>query len=249
MERVAFLIEQTGERYSCLLNPEMLVLKRTAGVRPRRSIGGRLIGTGMRDDPLLYSGGGTTVLELNLLFDVSLAGSSITTDDVRDLTRPLWQLSENAREGVAKVRLPLVHFVWGKAWNIPGVVTAVAERLEYFTPGGTPHRSWMRLRLVRADEVESPPTVQPPPPADWMLPDGSEPLPDDPLAPTVVVGVPDEDSGQASGQRLDEIAYRWFGNAAYWRLLASYNGLDDPMELKSGDLLKVPSATRSERSP
>jgi len=36
MERVAFLIEPEGLRLGALLNPETLVIRRTAGVRPRR---------------------------------------------------------------------------------------------------------------------------------------------------------------------------------------------------------------------
>ncbi len=39
MERVAFLIEETGERIGCLLNPDSLVIRRSAGVQPRRSAG------------------------------------------------------------------------------------------------------------------------------------------------------------------------------------------------------------------
>src|ERR1051325_7780900 len=95
MERVAFLIEPGGERLSCMLNPERLTLKRSAGVQPRRSLGGALTGAGLSDDPLLYTGGGTTELSLELLFDVSISGSSIDTEDVRELTAPLWALAEN----------------------------------------------------------------------------------------------------------------------------------------------------------
>lgn len=35
MERVAFLIEPTGERLGCLLNPESVILRRAAGLQPR----------------------------------------------------------------------------------------------------------------------------------------------------------------------------------------------------------------------
>ncbi len=159
MERVAFLIEETNERIGCLLNPETLVLRRVAGVRPRRSATGQLTGEGLTDDPLLYTGGGRTELDLDLLFDVSLAGSSITTEDVRDLTLPLWELAENAdrREGYGQP--PLVRFIWGKSWNIPGVILAVSERLEHFTPEGMPRRSWLRMRMLRANE---PPPDGPP---------------------------------------------------------------------------------------
>src|SRR5947209_8164329 len=97
MERVAFLIEETGERLRCLLNPESLVMRRVAGIHPRHSAGGQVTGAGLTDDPLLYTGGGRTELELDLLFDLSLAGSSFTSDDIRDMTRPLWELAENAQ--------------------------------------------------------------------------------------------------------------------------------------------------------
>lgn len=151
MERVALLIEGTNERLRCLLNPESLVLRRRAGIQPRHSATGRLTGEGLADDPLLYTGGGYTELQLDLLFDVSLASSTVSRDDVRELTAPLWRLAENWAEGGAGGRPPLVRFIWGKSWNIPGVVVAVAERLESFTSGGTPQRSWLRMRLLRAE--------------------------------------------------------------------------------------------------
>lgn len=149
MERVAFLIEETNERLRCLLNPETLVLRRTAGVRPRQSATGQVTGTGLTDDPLLYTGGGRTELDLDLLFDVTLPGSSVTSADVRDLTSPLWRLAENNQATAGYGRPPLVRLIWGKSWNIPGIVVAVAERLEFFTPSGVPQRSWLRLRLLR----------------------------------------------------------------------------------------------------
>jgi hypothetical protein len=152
VERVAFLIEETNERIGCLLNPETLVMRRVAGVQPRRSATGQLTGAGLADDPLLYTGGGRTELELDLLFDVSLAGSSITTSDVRDLTLPLWNLAENTSQDAGYACPPQVLFIWGKSWNIRGVVVAVAERLEYFTSEGVPRRSWLRLRMLRAAE-------------------------------------------------------------------------------------------------
>jgi hypothetical protein len=152
MERVAFLIEETNERLGCLLNPENLVVRRFAGVQTRRSLTGQLTGAGLTDDPLLFTGGGLTELQLDLLFDISLAGSSVRTDDVRDLTRPLWNLAENAASPTNYARLPVVRFIWGKSWNIPGVVIAVAERLEQFSSTGVPNRSWLRMRFVRVGE-------------------------------------------------------------------------------------------------
>ena len=124
MERVAFLIEDTGEHLGCLLNPETVVMSRTAGVEPRRSAGGKLTGTGLADDPLLFTGGGHTELRLDLLFDVDLAPASLRVQDVRQMTRPIWALAENSAEVERQRRPPSVRFVWGRAWNVPGIVTA-----------------------------------------------------------------------------------------------------------------------------
>jgi hypothetical protein len=73
MERVAFMLEDTGERIGCLLNPESLVIRRSAGVQPRRSVSGVLSGAAQQDTPVLFTGGGRTVLELDLLFDINIA--------------------------------------------------------------------------------------------------------------------------------------------------------------------------------
>lgn len=152
MERVAFLIEKTGRRLNCLLNPEDLAIQRSAGVQPRRSIAGALTGTELSDDPLLFTGGGTTTMDLSLLFDVSLDGSAGRGGDVRTLTRMLWNLAENSGTGYGSI--PTVRFIWGKLWNVPGVIAAVSERFEHFTADGTPRRSWLRLRLIRVSEPD-----------------------------------------------------------------------------------------------
>ncbi len=126
MERVAFLLEPSGERIGALLNPETLVMRRAAGLRPRRALGGAVAGGGPLDDPLLFTGGGTTELLLELLFDVSLLGSSIQTEDVRDLTQPLWRLAENSIAEGGFGRPPRVRLVWGKRLNEPAVVASIA---------------------------------------------------------------------------------------------------------------------------
>ena len=75
MERVTFLVERTGERIPCLLNPEALEVRRSAGIVRRRGTGGVVIGNPRTDDPLVATGGGITDYELKLLFDVDLLES------------------------------------------------------------------------------------------------------------------------------------------------------------------------------
>ena len=137
MDRVAFLVEGEPDRLECLLNPETLVMRRVAGVRPRRSATGAFTGAGLSDDPVQFTGGGRTELDLDLLFDVSLSAASQRLDDIRDLTSRFWHLAEQARivQSLGSEnhgRLPVVRFVWGKSWNIPGLVVAVSERLDQF---------------------------------------------------------------------------------------------------------------------
>src|SRR5258705_7174336 len=77
MERVTFLVERTGDRIPCLLNPESLEVRRSAGIVRRRGAGGAILGNPRTDDPLVATGGGVTEYELKLLFDVDvLAGQS-----------------------------------------------------------------------------------------------------------------------------------------------------------------------------
>lgn len=239
MERVAFLLEETNERLGCLLNPESLVIRRLAGVSPRRSSGGQFTGSGLQDDPLLYTGGGQTILEFHLLFDVSLAGSSIESSDVRDLTAPLWNLSENKQRANGSRQPPVVRFVWGKSWNIPGIVVAVAERLEDFTAGGAPQRSWLSMRLRRVNE----------PPKALLarrLDLQTFSTTDLEMAADSVPAERVQAHVFTAGERLDTIAAHYYPDQtaahgpALWRVLASFNNLADPLHIPAGSVLQVP---------
>jgi hypothetical protein len=174
VERVAFIIEHSGERISSLLNPENVVLRRRAGLAPRTSSGGLVTGTELADDPLFFTGGGSTELTLDLLFDVNLPGSSVSASDVRELTGPLWRLAENSTAGPEQGRPLTALMVWGKAMKFRGVVCAVAERLEYFSADGLPQRSWLRLKMLRVAESEEDLEggALPPP---WLPEDPTEP--------------------------------------------------------------------------
>ena len=56
MERVTFLVADTGSRISCLLNPEKLVRRRLAGLRTAVSGSGVLAGPAASDDVLISPG-------------------------------------------------------------------------------------------------------------------------------------------------------------------------------------------------
>ncbi|MFG3713953.1 hypothetical protein [Micromonospora sp. NPDC047730] len=234
MERVAFLIDATGERVDCLLNPETVQVTRLAGVRHRGAAGGQLTGAGLADDPLVFTGGGRTELVLDLLFDVDFAEGQVRPIDVRALTRPLWMLAENSATEHGWLRPPLVRLVWGKTWNVPGVVVAVAERFDAFTATGSPHRSWLRLKLVRvaedADRAREGFAAE--------LAAASTPT----AAPGgAVVAAGDGATGpDHSGVRFDLLAHDALGSPLRWRLLAEHNRITDPLAVPPSTPLAVP---------
>jgi hypothetical protein len=269
MERVAFLIESTGERIACLLNPESLTFTRQAGLRTRQGRAGTLIGSAPADDPLIVTGGGVTELALELLFDTELAASldpgttlspdladalepAVSTDgsmptpveppdpDVRDLTRPLWNLTEPFTGPGGASEPPLVRFIWGRAWNMPAVVTAVAEKLERFGAGGAPRRSWLTLRLRRV-----PDTVRPEPS------DLTDPLPFTDDAPilwdgldpelqdaTYIEAIADGDGGTVTP--LYQLADEHLGSPQSWPVIAAASGIEDPLRIAPGTVLVIP---------
>ncbi|MCW8928904.1 MAG: hypothetical protein OQL19_01545 [Gammaproteobacteria bacterium] len=149
MERVTFLVEKTGHLISCMLNPETLVIKRRSGIHQRTIKSVVINADKSSDDGLIFSGGGNTVLELDLVFDISIKGSTIQSQDVRELTKPIWDLSENSTLMDGEYQPGLSRFVWGKSWNIPCVISSISERFDLFDSSGVPKRSWLRVRLIK----------------------------------------------------------------------------------------------------
>jgi nucleoid-associated protein YgaU len=45
-----------------------------------------------------------------------------------------------------------------------------------------------------------------------------------------------------AGDSLPSVAYAEYGDATMWRLLADYNGIDDPMRVAEGATLLLPAA-------
>lgn len=245
MERVAFLVDDSGERIDCLLNPETVAVTRLAGIRPRGTSQGQLIGAGQADDPLIFTGGGRTEIVLDLLFDVDLVEEQTRPADVRALTRRLWMLAENSAEERGAVRPPMVRLVWGKSWNVPGVIAAIAERFDAFGPDGIPRRSWLRMKLIRVTESRTQAQAA----FDDRLAQAQAQVAaqlvantDPSAAPTQAVraigdGQSDPDY---SGVRFDLLTTDALGSPFLWRLLAEHNRIDDPLRVPSGTVLTVP---------
>jgi hypothetical protein len=240
MVRVGFVIESSGQTISALLNPVSLIVSRTSGIIPERTPSGAFARRGAADAPLLYAGGGRTELHLELLFDAPLHSalrgqpdqSTATNEpDVRDLTAPFFALAENPDD---PQHLPIARFIWGKSWNVRGIVAAVSERLEHFSQNGVPQRSWMTMRFLRVLEAATQ-TQRAVPASALDTSDASRERARDHM----VAGSGSASAG-TSGERLDSVAAQYYGDPSLWRVLARYNGIEDPANVPAGTTLRLP---------
>jgi len=261
MERIALIVEATGERIRCLLNPDSIVIRRRAGLRAREGAGG-LAGPEHADDPLLFVGGGWTEFELDLLFDTELdlsAEARLSPEelgaaefeppahDVRNLTQALWQLSETTPSLQAapgdRNEAKLVRFVWGQAWNVPGIVLSVAERLERFSPTGHPSRSWLRMRFRRVSERATQPIDKTPELTDIRWPGPDADVPESAIEvreSTGAVSTEGLDEEQRVLARPDLWSQEMYGTPFLWRLYAYFSDLDDPLSPASDAVIRFP---------
>lgn len=234
MDRVVFHITEKGRvtTISCLLNPEKLEIRRSVGVTRTKS--GQLINNKLTDDPILYTGRGSTEFTVELLFDVQLGGSTIQVgNDVRSLTRPLWNLAEYKFNQTVRTQLPLVRFVWAKAWNIPVAIASIAERFERFTSSGVPQRSWLTMGLWRT--------------SDEVPPIHEETLYSLTNMPAPATLEPEAESWgthqYVAGEKLSDLASFYYGHSGLWRLIAVANNIDNPSQIPAGTLLQIPPLT------
>ena len=69
----------------------------------------------------------------------------VTNNPISQDPRALRQLSERYGQEIVSIHAPtllLTQQVWGKAWNLPGVIVAISERFDAFDAYGSPRRSW-----------------------------------------------------------------------------------------------------------
>ena len=282
MERVAFLIEQSGERVFAMINPDELTFERQSGVSMRKRHERPLASARRTDDPMIYVGGGVTELKLNLLFDVDLLSRSspsfaqapdfrtnlqappahartrlsipqdsetavvdadtisapsaqLAITDVRELSGPLWRLTENGVEGAVTDGPSVVHFIWGAAWNVPCIAISVAERFDQFAADGTPLRSWVRIHLRRTHL----PMRRDRAPGLSLSPQlASSGLRSDASLPESVVL-----TDTASSSRPDTLCDSIYGDMRLLHPLLDFNGIDDFWSLDPGFTLMTPPAS------
>jgi hypothetical protein len=162
----------------------------------------------------IFAGGEPLSLTLtDLLFDTTDTGT-----DVRLAYKSLLDLaminSATKDQKTGQSEPPTCQFQWGSFLSFKAVIESVTQNFTLFKPDGTPLRAKLTVTVRE-------------------IPDPAQPQ--NPTSRSVArkIWVVQE------GQRLDWIAYKEYGDSAQWRYIAETNNLDDPTELRPGQVLKL----------
>ena len=163
-----------------------------------------------------YIGSKPRSLQMELFLDAWESGSKSVAADLECLYG--WTAPTTASKRKGRPRPPLLVFEWGRssAARFQAFLSSVSATYTMFQPDGTPLRATANITLQEAPEKVA----------------GQNPS-----------------SGGAGGERsvvlcagdsLHSIAYAEYGDAAAWRVIAEFNGIDDPLTLTCGTRLLLP---------
>ncbi len=164
-----------------------------------------------------FGGGQPRELSLQLLFDATLLTPPMSVKDVSIKLFDAMKASKNEGGAKNKSRPPALTFRWG-AFAFQGVAKSLTVQFQLFRENGEPIRADVKLALVQWD-VEGTLGQNPTTRSSGAL--GTRLVHD--------------------GDSLASIAYAVYGDATQWRVIAEANGIDDPLSLRSGRALSLPS--------
>lgn len=208
----AFLEIEGGSRVPCLFNPETITVGRTNiwSADP-------MPGKGVPN--LRYAGADSGWMDLDLVFDTTDSGQAVTTHTSKIMA--LMEIDKNlpgTDETTNNARPPTVTFHWSDLHSFPAVVADLQVSFTYFSSSGVPLRAQMGLHLRQFAPSQA----------------------FGPQNPTSGTPRPHRVHRVQPGETLDRISARYYGDSTRWRLLASANGVEDPMAVPPGALLNIP---------
>ncbi len=158
-----------------------------------------------------WTGGGAETLRLKLILDSSKAG-------ILGVSGYIWILKQLMKKPPLLLdQPPIVMFIWGLTTSEMSYIEDLDYEYTMFSPSGKPLRAEVELSLKQVD-------------VEWMNLLPINPTSRSEARKTWIV---------TEGQTLDWIAYQEYGDPAYWRHIAKTNNLMNPMELRSGQILKL----------
>jgi len=139
------------------------------------------------------------------------------TDDRESISDDITTLRKTVKIDGELHAPPIVCFEWGDT-RFAGVVTSLRERFVLFDRQGGAQRARVQLEMKSyqsvEDQLQDPPRRSPDRTRTWVV---------------------------RTGDRLDQIARREYGDPRHWRVLAEANGLERTRALQPGQVLLLPS--------
>lgn len=162
-----------------------------------------------------FSGAGPRSTKIDLLIDDPDRAKGVQAD-VEALFDALQPLDETMPAGM-KTSPPWIIFGWGKTIHMVAIAKQVTATYTVFKQDGTPVRAACSVQL--------------------------ESLPVEPKRQNPTSGGlgTQRTSTVVAGDTLQSIATQEFGSPRRWRELADVNAIDDPMRLRTGTVLFVPT--------
>ncbi|RGY98569.1 LysM peptidoglycan-binding domain-containing protein [Clostridium sp. AM58-1XD] len=162
---------------------------------------------------LQYVEGEGRELSLSLYFDTSIPDSEGYYQAVTEYTDDVVKLTDVDGD---QHRPPAVSFSWGNL-NFKGMVTSLNQTFTYFGIDGMPLRAKIDL-TISSISSEADNKAQP------------KSSPDRTKYRTVI-----------QGSSLWKIAYEEYDDCEKWKLIAEANGIQNPLDIRPGCVLKVPA--------
>jgi hypothetical protein len=179
---------------------------------------------GLNAPSLVFGGGGSRTLTMELLFDVTEPIDGKVIKDVRDKTNAVVALTRIERKGKTPAP-PVCEVSWGSAppnldFPFVGVITNLTQNFKLFRSTGEPVRATLNVTMTEfLDAVK----------------DKKE---TDPELTTRRV---------RRGDTVTSIAAEVYQDPTEWRAIAEANNLDDPRRLQIGRTLTIPKLSSRDR--
>lgn len=206
-----------AQTIDCQFNPQTLTISKSVDWRAGKGDKDKVEPRPELNSPELSFGGGNPAeFSLDLIFDTT----QLDNQDVRGFTNQLLQLTLMGA-GDPKHKdddPPLVQFIWGDLVLFIAVIRKVEISYTLFLASGIPVRARAKVDFIQAFDEDGPQASQ-------------NPTTRTESRKTHLV---------QQGDRLDYLAFVEYGHPGMWREIAAANNLDDPTDIRAGQVLIIP---------
>lgn len=162
-----------------------------------------------------FTGTKPGTLTLQLLFDAIDNEGTPVASCVQKLLG--WSVPTEKSTHNHRPQPPVLVLQWGGTWYFPCRLKRIKAKYTLFDSNGTPVRATVDVSLVEVPH---------------------DPPPQNPTSG----GITGRKSVRlGAGDSLPSLSYQEYGDPNLWRALAEANGIDDPLRLRPGDQLLIPS--------